>query len=64
MQESCPPLRNPPPSQKERGAVLGRRVRLRRIRSSLRSHSDLKMNWITGATPASAVVLPPVTEPW
>ncbi len=63
MQESCPPPRTPPPSQKERGAVLGRRVRLRRIRSSLRSHSDLKVHWISGASPLASVVFPPVTEP-
>jgi len=63
MQESCPPPRTPPLPQRARGAVLGRQVRLARIRNSLRSYSDLKVHWITGASPSPSVVLPPVTEP-
>lgn len=32
--------------------------------NSLRSYSDLKMDWIPDASPSSSVVLPPVTHPW
>ena len=32
--------------------------------NSLRSYSDLKMDWISDASPSSSVVLPPVTHPW